>query len=107
MIYSSSYIWAEYKFGDSLKYVKQQFIFVILGLISMYITSKIDYKIYYKKANLILGGCLFLLIMVLIPGVGIIRNGSQSWFSIAGFSIQPSEFAKLGLIIFISKYIVR
>lgn len=105
MIYSSSYIWAEYKYNDAFKYLKQQFIFAILGLILMYFISKIDYKIYYKKANLILGICLFLLILVLIPGIGVERNGSQSWFSIFSFSIQPSELAKLGMIIFTAKYL--
>ena len=104
MIYSSSYIWADYKFDDSLKFVKQQGLFTILGLILMNIVSKIDYKIYYKKANLIIGICFFLLVLVLIPGIGTIRNGSRSWFGIGSFGIQPSEFAKLGLIIFVSKY---
>ena len=43
--------------------------------------------------------------MVLIPGIGTIRNGSRSWFGIGSFGIQPSEFTKLGLIIFVSKYL--
>ena len=50
MIYSSSYIWAEYKYGDALKYVKNQGLFFIVGLILMIIISKIDYKIYLKKS---------------------------------------------------------
>ena len=105
MIYSSSYIWAEYKYGDALKYVKNQGLFFIIGLILMVIISKIDYKIYLKKANLILLICLILLILVLIPGIGTVRNGSRSWFGIGSFGIQPSEFTKLGLIIFVSKYL--
>ena len=104
MIYSSSYIWAEYKYNDSLKYVKQQIIFVIIGYILMKITSKINYRFYYEKANLILSICLFLMILVLIPGIGTVRNGSRSWFGIGSFGIQPSEALKLGLMIFISKY---
>ncbi len=107
MIYSASYIWAEYKYMDALKYVKQQGLFILIGLVLMYIVSKINYKIYYKKANLILLGCLFLLIIVLIPGLGTVRNGSRSWFGIGSFGIQPSEFAKLGLMIFISKYLSK
>jgi cell division protein FtsW len=46
-----------------------------------------------------------LLILVLIPGIGTVRNGSRSWFGIGSFGIQPSEFTKLGLIIFTSKYL--
>ena len=67
--------------------------------------SKVDYTWYYKKTNIILAVCLFLLILVLIPGIGSIRNGSRSWFGIGSFGIQPSEFAKLGLIIFTAKYL--
>ena len=67
MIYSASYIWAEYKYGDALKYVKNQGLFFIVGIILMIIISKIDYKIYLKKSNLILLTCLILLVLVLIP----------------------------------------
>lgn len=105
MIFSASSIWAEYKFNDSFKYVKQQGLFIIIGIILMHTVSKIDYKWYYKKTNLILLICLFLLVLVLIPGIGSVRNGSRSWFGIGSFGIQPSEFAKLGLIIFTAKYL--
>lgn len=105
MIYSASSIWAEYKFNDSFKYVKQQSLFIIIGIILMLVISKVDYKWYYKKTNIILAVCLFLLVLVLIPGIGSIRNGSRSWFGIGSFGIQPSEFAKLGLIIFTAKYL--
>ena len=49
MIYSASYIWAEYKFNDPFKFVKNQGIFFIVGLVLMIIISKIDYKKYYDK----------------------------------------------------------
>lgn len=107
MIYSASSIWAEYKFNDAFHYLKYQSIFFIVGVIIMLIISKIDYKVYYEKANLILSICLILLILVLIPGIGSIRNGSRSWFGIGPFGIQPSEAAKLGLIIFTSKYLSK
>ena len=105
MIYSASSIWSEYKFNDSFKYVKQQSLFITLGIILMLFVSKIDYNYYYKKTNSILLICLFLLVLVLIPGIGSIRNGSRSWFGIGQFGLQPSEFAKLGLIIFTAKYL--
>ena len=94
MIYSASSIWAEYKFNDSFHYLKYQLIFFLVGLIIMYIVSKIDYKVYYEKANIIILVCIILLIAVLIPGIGNIRNGSRSWFGIGPLGIQPSEAAK-------------
>ena len=107
MIYSASSIWAEYKYNDPLKYVKNQALFFIIGLILMFLVSKINYKFYLKKSNILLIGCIILLILVLIQGVGMVRNGSRSWFGIGSFGIQPSEFTKLALIIFTSKYLMN
>lgn len=105
MIYSASSIWSEYKFGDEFRYLKLQSLFFIIGIIVLYIVSKVDYTKYLKKANVILGICFLLLVLVLIPGIGSIRNGSRSWFGIGGLGVQPSEFMKLGIIIFTSKYL--
>ena len=107
MIYSSSTVWASFKYNNPYKYVINQGIFLVMGIILMICISKIDYHIYEKYSNKILLFCLFLLILVLIPGIGTVRNGSRSWFGIASFGIQPSEFTKLGLIIFTSKYLVN
>ncbi len=107
MIYSSSYIWAEYKFGNSFHYTIYQGAFIFISIVLILFLSKINTDFYYKNANKFLLFAVVLLILVLIPGVGIVRNGSRSWFGIGGFGIQPSEFAKLSLIIFSSKYLER
>ena len=105
MIYSSSSIWAEYKFDDSFHFLKYQTIFFIIGLLVMIVVSNIDYKFYYKYSNKILLLSFILLILVLIPVIGTIRNGSRSWFGLGPLGIQPSEAAKISLIIFTSKYL--
>ena len=105
MIYSASYIWASYKFNDSLKYVKQQGIFIIIGITLSYIILKLDSNFFYKHSKKFLIGSFILLILVLIPGIGVIRNGSRSWFGIGSFGVQPSEAMKLALIISCSKYL--
>ena len=105
MITSSSYIWAEYKFSDPYKFFKSQFVFFVISIVIMIFVSKIDYKIYYKNAKQIFLISLLLLILVLIPGIGTVRNGSRSWFGIGSFGVQPSEFMKLSMIIFLSKYL--
>ena len=107
MIYSSSSIWAEYKFNNPYKYLITQSVFLVVGTILMIIISKISYTYYLDKANTLLFGCFVLLILVIIPGIGTVRNGSRSWFGIGGFGIQPSEFAKIGLIIYVSKYLAN
>ncbi len=107
MIYSASSIWSLYKFNDAFKYVKNQAIFGVIGTILMLFIRKINYKIYFNKSNMILFISIILLILVLIPGIGSIRNGSRSWFGIGGFGIQPSEAAKIALIIFTAKYLAN
>ena len=107
MIYSSSSIWAEYKFNDAFRYLKMQIVFLIIGIVLMFIISKIPYTYYKDKANIILLVCFLLLILVIIPGIGKVRNGSRSWFGIGPFGVQPSEAMKLGLIIFVSKYLEK
>lgn len=107
MIYSSSSVWAEYKFGDSFKYAKNQLLFAVIGIFLMLFISKINTDKYYKNATRIFVICIVLLILVLIPGIGSVRNGSRSWFGIGSFGVQPSEFAKLGLIILTSKYLSK
>ena len=107
MIYSASYVWAEYKFNDSFHYAKLQLIFIVGSFLVLFFLSKVNYNFYYKYANIILIIGVILLILVLIPGIGSVRNGSRSWFGIGSLGIQPSEFAKIGLIIFTSKYLEK
>ena len=105
MIYSASFIWANYKFDDAFKFVKAQSIFYIIGVIIIFMFQKVNINLLKEKSNTILFICFILLLLVLIPGIGTIRNGSRSWFGIGGFGIQPSEFTKIGLIIYTSKYL--
>ena len=105
MIYSSSNIWAEYLYNDKYYYLKRQIIFFILGLGVIFISLKIDLNKIIKYIDIIeLLGCL-LLILVLIPGVGIERNGSRSWFGIGSLQFQPAELFKILSIIYVAKHL--
>lgn len=105
MVYSASAVWAAYKFDDSLFFAKRQLLFAGIGVIAMFFIMNVDYWTWRTWAKLILIICFFLLIVVLITGIGMVRNGSRSWIGIGAFSIQPSEFIKLGMIIFLAKYL--
>lgn len=107
MIYSSSYVWAEYKYNNPYKYLFHQALFLTISYLIMPIIIKIPYQKLMRLSNKIFVLALILLILVLIPGIGTIRNGSRSWFGIGSFGIQPSEFMKLSLIIFTSKYLAN
>ena len=107
MIYSASYVWAEYKFQDPFKFVKNQGIFFLLGVFLIFLVQKIPTSFFEKYCKKFLFLCIILLICVLIPGLGTVRNGSRSWFGIGSFGIQPSEFTKLATILFTSHYLVK
>lgn len=107
MIYSSSRIWAEFKYNDAMHYVSRQILFALIGTIAMAVTSRVNLQKLrgYQKQILIL--CYISLVLVLIPGLGVQRNGSRSWFGVGSFLVQPSEFFKLALILSVSDYLSK
>lgn len=107
MIYSASSVWAEYKTGNPYYYLLRQGLFFVVGTFGYVLACHIPYTFWLKHANKIFLICLILLIIVLIPGIGIVRGGARSWIGIGDFSIQPAEFMKLALIIFTSKFLTK
>ena len=97
------------RFQDGYFFIKRQLIFgVIPGLILFFAFAKISYRRLAQFATPIYGLVLLVLILVFIPGIGSSLNtGAQSWIKIGSNSIQPAEFAKLGLIIFLSAYLAK
>lgn len=105
MVYSASAVLSFREFGDSYYYVKRQLLFAVLGLAAMYFTMNMDCWFWKKHARTILIVCFALLVIVLIPGIGVVRGGARSWLGIGSFGIQPSEFMKMGMIIFLAKWL--
>lgn len=105
MVYSASAVWASYKFDDSFFFAKRQLLFAGLGVCAMFVIMNIDYWTWRKWSKSLIIICFVLLVLVLVPGVGMTRNGSTSWIGVGAFSIQPSEFMKLAMIAFLSKYL--
>lgn len=103
MVYSASAVIAYHEFGDYFYYLKRQLLFAVLGIIAMFFTMNMDYHVWKKYAKIGLIICFALLIIVLIPGIGVIRGGARSWLGIGSFGIQPSEFMKMGMILFLAK----
>ncbi|MCR8656001.1 stage V sporulation protein E [Paenibacillus endoradicis] len=105
MVYSASAVLAFHEFGDKFYFLKRQSIFAGLGLLSMFFMMNVNYTVWKKWAPMLLIVCFGLLILVLIPGVGVVRGGARSWLGISSFGIQPSEFMKLGMILFLAKWL--
>lgn len=107
MVYSAGAVLAFREYGDSYYFVKRQMLFASLGLIAMWFTSRMDYRLWGQLAKPMLLVCFLLLLAVLIPGIGVVRGGARSWLGISSFGIQPSEFMKLGMIVFLARWLSR
>src|SRR5690625_3570905 len=104
-VYSASHIWAENLYNDRFFYVKRQMIFTVFGFMLMFLLMNFPYHYWRKFSIPILIVSFLLLLLVLIPNIGMVRGGARSWIGIGSFSIQPSEFIKLALILFLAKYL--
>jgi cell division protein FtsW len=107
MLYSSSSIIAQERFGDSMYFVKRQIVFALLGLAVLIVSKNLPYAIYHRLVYVILGVTLLSLIVVLLPQVGHRVGGARRWLRLGPISIQPAEFAKLALIIYISYSVAK
>ncbi len=106
MVYSSSYVYAQVNYADGAHYFKRQLVWALLGIAGMIVVMKIDYKIYKKWANLFFGLAVLLLLLLFVPGVGITIKDATRWIGIGELlTIQPSEIAKLAMVIFLAKYL--
>ena len=85
----------------------KQLVFVILGVMVMGIMSKIDYRLYKKYYIVGIVVSVFLLIIVLIPGIGLKVNGARRWIDFKVTTFQPSELAKVAVILYFSTIISR
>jgi len=102
MVYSASSIMAAKRFHDGFFFLKRQGLFALLGFIIMLVVMRIDYHAWKHLAVPALLLCLVLLGLVLIPGIGGKIGGSSRWIRLPGFNLQPSEMAKLALIMYMA-----
>lgn len=107
MLYSSSAYISANKYGDDAYYLKRQLRNIGLGAVMMFIMAKIDYRIWKKFGTLAYFGSFALCILVFMPGIGSSSHGSSRWIDLGPVSFQPSEVAKLGIIIFLAALIEK
>ncbi len=102
MVMSAGSAYAEFRYGDSWYFLRRQALFLVIGLLLMYVTSRIHTTIWYDMAFPLYCLTIFLLLLVLI--IGLVGNGAKRWISIGPITIQPSEIGKLTMALFLSKY---
>lgn len=107
MIYSASAIYAYSNVNDSLYYLKRHLIYLVIGLVMMSVAMSVDLKRVRAWSKPILLVSIVLLILVLIPHVGKEISGAKRWFKIGPVNFQPSEFAKIALLVYVADFISR
>lgn len=107
MIYSASCVNAQENFGDSLYYLKRHLLFLALGLGITAVVMMCDYRQLQPYARQLLVVSIVLLALVLIPHIGKEIFGARRWFKLGVFHFQPSELAKLVMIIYTADFLAR
>ena len=99
MVLSSSTVTSLQESGNSYSIFIRQFLFLILGAAAAYWAFKVQGAIWLRLAKVSLTISIFILLLPFVPNLGKNINGNRNWIEIAGFTLQPSEFAKFGLIL--------
>lgn len=105
MIFSSSAVLAKENFGDTYFFLKKELVFLVIGFVCLFVTKAIPYRKYRDWIYPILGGTLLLMLLSFIPGLSHSAKGATRWIKLGGFSLQPSEVAKLAVVMF-SAYLI-
>ncbi len=107
MVYSASAIRAQEQFGDASFFLKRQVVWAVMGLTILTWVMGQDYRRFERWALLFYLVSVLLLIVVLIPAVGTKVNGARRWLRFASLSFQPAEFAKIGLMLCLSRLLAK
>lgn len=100
MVYSASSILAFERLGDSAYYLKRQSVYAAVGFVGMMVTAAIPYQLYRRMVYPILGVVILLLVAVLV--MGDTRKGATRWIELGSFSFQPSELARIAVILYLA-----
>ena len=107
MLYSSSSYTSMNKYGDSAYYLKLQIRNMLIGSVFMIFFTFADYRVWKKFGGMAYIVAFLLCCAVAIPGIGSSSHGSSRWLSLGPLSFQPSELAKLAIILFLATLIER
>jgi len=104
MVYDASSVIAYDLFGDKYAYIKSQLVWAGLGFFALFIFYRIDYHKLYNLALPLLVIALVLLVLVFVPHIGSGAKGANRWVNFGFFTLQPAEFVKLGLAIYLAAW---
>ncbi len=104
-LYSASFAVGEREYGNPNYFIVRQAVFALVGLAAMLALMRLDYRRLGRLSVLLMLASIVGLVAVLIPGVGVVRYGSARWLDVGPAEVQPSEVAKLGLVLYMSAWL--
>lgn len=107
MVASASMGVAEAQFGNAFYFFTRHLIYLMVGLLAGSVAYRIPVGFWQRYSWLLLAGAFLLLVVVLIPGLGRRVNGSMRWIGVGPLTLQPSEIAKLMVVVYLAAYLVR
>jgi cell division protein FtsW len=100
MVLSASSVESLRQFGSPWYYFERQLLWLALGTAAFAVAARCDYRMWRRVGGLGLIATLLLLLAVLVPGIGIAVSGSSRWLGVGSWRVQPSELAKLAIIVY-------
>src|SRR5262249_52200201 len=107
MVFNISYFYSQERVGDSLYFFRRHLVSIGLGVAACFVTSRLGSEAYRRLAYPALGVALAGLVLVLVPGIGVVRGGARRWLHFGPLSIQPSEAAKVALVLYLARSLTR
>lgn len=107
MVFDASVVEAYNQFGDKFFFLKKQAVWAGIGFFLMSVITFLPISLIKKNSHLAFGAAIALLFLVLIPGVSDRVQGARRWISLMGFTLQPSELAKLATVVYLPSWLVK
>jgi len=108
MVYSASVVIAHNEFGDETYFFTRQLLWIAVGTVGLVVAASVDYHRWQKVSLALLLAAVVSLVLVLVPGFGMTQYGSSRWLHIGPLpSFQPSEFAKLAVVVYMADWLAR
>ncbi len=107
MVYSAGAIRAGEKYDDPFFFLKKQLLWALIGFVAMVWAMNRDYRTFQQYAPLLFFFSVFLLILVLVPSIGVKINNARRWIRLFGISFQPSELAKLSIVLLMARLLAK
>jgi cell division protein FtsW len=107
MVLSASSVQSQREVGSTWSYFGKQLMWVVVSVGALLATSRLDYRRWTRLSGPFLAACTFLLLVVLVPGIGDEVNGAQSWLALGPMRMQPSELVKLAVLLHAANLLAR